>query len=162
MHRLKIGDKLPEFSLQNQDGETINIADHIGIPVVIFFYPKDDTPGCSIEACAFRDDFHKFSIAGVKLFGISSDGVTSHKKFIQKYNLPYDLLSDPNDRIRKLLGVPSGLLGLLPGRVTYIIDSKGTITHIFSDQLNFKKHVKEAIMEIEKFEDRSEHLRHGE
>jgi peroxiredoxin Q/BCP len=148
MTKLKRGDKLPAFTLQNQEGNFINIADYFGKPFVIYFYPKDDTPGCTVEACSFRDNYQDFTDAGARVFGISNDSVASHKNFKRKFKLPFDLLSDPDDLIRKFFGVPTGLLGLLPGRVTYIIDHQGYIVHIFNSQINFKKHVTEAIQVI--------------
>jgi len=145
MANLKIGDKLPLFALQNQDGDLINIAEFIGKPLVIYFYPKDDTPGCTKEACAFRDEYHRFAEEKVTVFGISEDSVASHKKFKLKYNLPFDLLFDENNKVRKEIGVPGDLFGFIPGRVTYIIDNQGIVKHLFNSQINPTKHVDEAI-----------------
>jgi thioredoxin-dependent peroxiredoxin len=112
--------------------------------VVVYFYPKDDTPGCTRESCAFRDQFSDFSDAGAEVIGISSDSVASHKKFAEKHRLPFTLLSDPGGSVRKAFGVPSSL-GVLPGRVTYVIDKKGVVRHAFNSQLNPAKHVEEAL-----------------
>jgi len=143
--KLKIGDKLPEIILKNQDEEDVNLSDFIGKPMVIYFYPKDHTTGCTIQACAFRDDYHTLSELGAVVFGISGDSPATHKSFRRKNNLPFDLLSDSNDQVRKALGVASSMFGLIPGRVTYTIDSQGTIKHIFNSQLEFKKHAENAI-----------------
>ena len=99
-------------------------------PVVIYFYPKDNTPGCTMQACGFRDSYEDFIDLGAEVIGVSSDTVNSHKKFTSQYKLPFTLLSDSDKKLRKLFGVPDKLFGLLPGRVTYIINKKGIITII--------------------------------
>ena len=129
----------------------MDISKFIGKPLVIYFYPKDDTPGCTRQACAFRDEFERFSEAGVIVFGISSDSTDAHRRFKERYDLPFDLLADEQSKVRKLIGVPSGFLGLLPGRVTYIIDNKGIVRHTFSSQLDMTAHVEEALRIIAKF-----------
>ena len=143
---VKIGDRAPAFSLPSESGETVNIGDYIGRrPIVLFFYPKDNTAVCTREACAFRDSYGEFrKIDGAEVFGISSDPVESHKRFSSEYKLPFKLLSDENGGVRELYGVPK-TLGILPGRVTYVIDGKGTVLQIISSQLDYKKHVGEAI-----------------
>ncbi len=146
---MQIGDRLPDFKLQNQDGKWIEVVKLIGKPMVIYFYPKDDTIGCTREACTFRDEYHQFSDIGVLVFGISADSVESHKKFKKKYRLPFDLLADEGNSIRNLFGVPSDLFGLIPGRVTYIIDRQGVIRYIFNNQLNAQKHVEESLRFIQ-------------
>jgi thioredoxin-dependent peroxiredoxin len=148
---IKVGSKIPEFSLPDQDGNLINIKDHIGKNnLVIYFYPKDDTPGCTAEACSFRDQFEVFRDSGAEVFGISSDSVEMHKNFAEKHRLPFRLLSDVNKQARKLFGVPGDMLGLLPGRVTYIVDKTGTVRRIFNSQLNAEKHVSEALEVLKK------------
>ena len=148
---IKVGSKIPEFSLPDQDGNLLNIADFVGKSnLVIYFYPKDDTPGCTAEACSFRDQFVDFQDSGAEVFGISADSVEKHKNFAEKHRLPFRLLSDVNKRVRKLFGVPSDLLGLLPGRVTYIVDKSGTVQHIFNSQFNAEKHVTEALQILQK------------
>ena len=144
--KLKVGDKAPLFSLESQDGETVYLSGLIGkSPVILYLYPKDDTSVCTKQACAFRDSFDEFrDIQGALVFGISSDSVESHKKFSEEYKLPFTLLSDPGGRVRKLYGVPK-TLGLFPGRVTYVIDKEGMVRHIFSSQLDYRKHVQEAL-----------------
>jgi thioredoxin-dependent peroxiredoxin len=141
----QIGDKIPVFTLKNEAHESINIADYIGKPMVIFFYPKDDTPGCTREACAFRDSFEEFSDAGITVFGISADSPESHAAFKKKYRLPFALLADEGNAVRKLFKVPTDLFGFIPGRVTYIVAADGTIKHIFKSQLQVEQHVKEAL-----------------
>jgi peroxiredoxin Q/BCP len=111
--------------------------------VVLFFYPKDDTPGCAKQACAFRDDHEEFGKLDAEVFGVSSDSVDSHKRFARKHSLPFLLLSDEGGTVRKLYGVPN-TFGLFPGRVTYVIDAEGTVRHVFASQLDVDKHVEEA------------------
>lgn len=151
MGKVKVGDNVPFFRLLNQDGKLVDLSVYIGKPIVVFFYPKDETPGCIKEACAFRDSHDQFIAAGANVFGISADSVDSHKSFKLKFNLPYDLLSDENNKVRKTFGVSADLFGLIPGRVTYIIDDQGIVRHIFNNQLNFKKHVDESLKILESF-----------
>jgi peroxiredoxin Q/BCP len=142
---MRIGDKAPDFELTNQLGSKIRLSDLImSRNVVLFFYPKDDSPGCTREACAFRDSYEVFKEAGAEVVGISSDSEDSHQHFADKHNLPYTLLSDKGGNVRKLYGVPK-TLGILPGRVTYIIDKQGVVCHIFNSQLNFERHIEEAL-----------------
>lgn len=146
MNNTLVGSQLPEFTLKDQNGNAFDIQNFIGTNnLVIYFYPKDDTPGCSIEACAFRDQYEDFKDKGAIVIGISSDSPESHKRFADKYNLTFTLLSDEGGKLRKQFGVPTDLFGILPGRVTYIIDKKGIVRHIFNSQFNVKKHVKEAL-----------------
>lgn len=147
--KLGKGDKIPSFKLKDQHDEWVNIDDHIGeSPLVIYFYPKDDTPGCTREACSFRDSFEDFEALNAKVFGISADSPKSHKKFAEKHRLNFTLLSDQSRKVEKQFGVPRSILGLLPGRVTYIVDQSGVIRHVFNSQFNADKHVKEAIRVI--------------
>ncbi len=142
---MKIGDKAPDFTLSNQHGKKVNLYDLLGeSPVVLFFYPKDNSPGCTAEACAFRDSYDVFKESGAEVIGISTDNVYSHLGFAQKHRLPYILLSDPIGRVRKLYEVPK-TLGLMPGRVTYVVDKGRTIRQIFNSQFNVSKHIKEAL-----------------
>lgn len=142
---MKIGDQIPAFELDNQDGIKTNSSDLIGSPVLIYFYPKDDTPGCTKEACSFRDSFEDFVDLGCKVYGISGDSIASHLAFKNKHRLPFDLLSDKGNLVRKKFKVPTNLLGLIPGRVTYIFDSEGKLIHMINSQLNFNKHVAEGL-----------------
>jgi len=151
MASLTIGDRAPNFTLPSATGEKISLQDFIGEKsVVVYFYPKDDTPGCTKESCAFRDSYEVFKDAGAEVIGISGDSIESHQKFAQKYNLPFILLSDSKNEVRKLFGVPSTLF-ILPGRVTYVIDKEGIVRHIFDSMLDFKAHVDEAIKTIKSF-----------
>ena len=141
---LALGDKAPDFTLPAADGRPVSLADYLGRPVVVYFYPKDDTPGCTAEACAFRDQYQDFTQAGAEVIGISSDGPDAHARFAGKHRLPFVLLSDQGGAVRKTYGVPA-TLGLLPGRVTFVLDGDGTIRHMFSSQLRARQHVTEAI-----------------
>jgi len=117
---------------------------------VVYFYPKDDTPGCTAEACSFRDQFADFQDLGAQIVGISSDSVQSHKNFKEKHQLPYILLADTAGEVRKAFGVKGTLFGLVPGRVTFIFDKKGKLIHEFSSQINVLKHVQEAVAILKK------------
>ncbi len=143
--KIQVGDKAPEFTLPSQDGTQVSLSDFRGKKnVIIYFYPKDDTPGCTKEACAFRDQYQIFTDAGAEVIGISGDSQQSHKQFATKYNLPFTLLCDTNNKVRQLYDVPA-TLWILPGRVTYVIDKEGIIRHIFDSMLDFEAHVKEAL-----------------
>ncbi len=142
---VSIGDRAPDFTLESQSGGTVRLGDFIGKKIIVlYFYPKDGTPGCTAEACSFRDNYEVFQKAGAEVIGISSDTVESHGAFVVKHGLQFILLSDKDQAVRKLYGVPS-TLGLLPGRVTYVIDKKGVVRHIFSSQFNATKHISEAL-----------------
>jgi peroxiredoxin Q/BCP len=145
MTELKAGDPAPDFELPDQEGNLVRLRQFRGkSAVVVFFYPKDDTSGCTIEACRFRDDHARFKAAGAEVLGISGDSGASHRKFTAKYNLPFTLLSDAGGRVRKLYGVKK-TLGILPGRATYVIDREGIVRHVFSSQSQPAKHVEEAL-----------------
>ncbi|MDR6846459.1 peroxiredoxin [Flavobacterium granuli] len=142
---LKVGDKIPNFKAKDTNGNDFDSQELIGQKtLVIYFYPKDNTPGCTVQACSFRDEYEDFKDLGAEVIGISSDGVASHQKFAQQYKLPFILLSDSDKKIRKLFGVPSGLFGILPGRVTYVADKTGTIIMIF-DSMMAKRHIPKAL-----------------
>jgi len=143
--QLCVGDVAPNFSLPSQLGGSVQLRNLLEVgEVVLYFYPKDNTPGCTAEAKAFRDSYETFKELGANVVGISSDSVDSHVDFASRCELPFTLLSDAGGAVRKLYGVPS-TLGVLPGRVTYVIDSQGVIRYIFNSQLNSAKHVREAI-----------------
>ncbi|MBS7255515.1 peroxiredoxin [Flavobacterium branchiicola] len=145
---LKIGDIVPNFTAKDSHGETFESQSVLGRkPLVIYFYPKDNTPGCTTEACSFRDQYEDFKDLGAEVIGISSDSVKSHQKFANKYKLPFILLSDKDKRLRQLFGVRNNLFGLLPGRVTYIIDRNGVVIYIF-DSMNAEKHISTALETI--------------
>ena len=148
---LKKGDKVPDFKLKNQNGELFKVADYVGKKnLVIYFYPKDDTPGCTKEACKFRDEFEVFTDLDAMVIGISGDSPESHTEFIEKYNLPFTLLSDENDEVRKAFGVKGKFMDMIPGRVTFIVDKEGTIQYVFDSMSNAEQHVDEAKMILEK------------
>lgn len=144
--KIEVGQKAPAFALKNQDDQTVKLSDAAlkGHWVVLYFYPKDDTPGCTKESCSFRDQYTAFTDAGAEVLGISSDNEKSHKAFAEKYNLPFPLLSDTGGSVRKAYKVPKSL-GLLPGRVTFVVDKQGVVRHAFNSQLNATKHVSEAL-----------------
>ena len=138
------GDKVPSFTLTDQDGKTFDSKTLQGKRHVIFFYPKDNTPGCTQEACGFRDAFEELQEHDVEVVGISSDSVVSHNRFAAKLELPFKLLSDNKGTVRKLFGVKGILLGLIPDRVTFVIDEKGHIIHVVKSMLNIDKHLIEV------------------
>jgi len=147
---LKVGDKIPSFQLKDQSGNDFDIDQYIGnTAMVIYFYPKDDTPGCTKEACSFRDSYEAFTDKNIKVIGISSDDVESHKNFAAKYNLPFTLLADTESEVRTLFGVKKNAFGLIPGRVTYVIDTKGEIIFMYDSQLKAAKHIEESIKAID-------------
>lgn len=152
---LKVGDKAPAFKLKNQDEETISLSGLKGKPVVLYFYPKDDTPGCTKEACNFRDEFPKFGKLKAEIIGISTDSVKSHKKFAEKYGLPFNLLADEKKQVVQEYGVwkEKNMYGrkyMGIERTTFIINSNGRIANIFPkvkvDEHN--KEVMEALKEL--------------
>jgi peroxiredoxin Q/BCP len=142
--RVRVGARAPDFKLPSQSGEMVRLNDFFGKPVVLFFYPQDNTPGRIKEVRAFRDGFEEFGVLDAEVIGVSSDSVESHGAFAEKHDLPFALLSDEGGKVRKLYGVPN-TFGLLPGRVTYVIDEQGVVRHIFSSQLGVERHVQEAI-----------------
>jgi len=147
--KVQVGDRAPDFTLPDQAGKEVRFSDLLGQKsVVLYFYPKDDSPGCTAEACTFRDNYEVFKDEGAEVVGISSDSAASHQKFATKHKLPYILLSDGDKAVRKLYGV-SATLGLLPGRVTYIIDRTGIVRHVFSAQFTPEKHITEALRTLQ-------------
>jgi len=142
----------PDFTLVSQKGETVTLSDLIGNKnIVLFFYPKDKSKGCTQQACAFRDKYAVFKDLGAEVVGISSDDVASHVSFADEFRLPFILLSDKKGKVRKLYKVKS-TFGFIPGRVTFIIDKKGIVRHVFSSQFKPKKHIKEALQALEKIQ----------
>lgn len=147
--KVDVGSRAPNFALPSQSGEMVSLGDFLGEkPVILFFYPKDDTPGCTKEVCAFRDSFEELSNLDAEVIGISSDSVESHKGFAERHKLPFTLLSDEGGKVRRLYGVPNSF-GLFPGRVTYVIDREGVVRHIFSSQIEVEQHVEEALKTLE-------------
>ena len=146
---VKVGDSAPDFTLSSQTGEPISLKDFRGQKaVVLYFYPKDDTPGCTKESCGFRDSYETFTDVGAEVIGISGDSVSSHQQFASKYQLPFTLISDVGNKVRQLYGVPA-TFGLLPGRVTYVIDKEGVVRNIFNSQLNFQGHIDESLKTLQ-------------
>jgi peroxiredoxin Q/BCP len=137
--------KLNGLVLKDQNNNEVRLSDYIGkMPVVLYFYPKDNTPGCTKQACSFRDNYSFFQENNIQIIGISKDSVDSHKDFSEKYNLPFPILSDKNNQLRKLLQVPGNLFGILPGRVTYFIDEKGRVRDVFNNLFEAEKHIEQA------------------
>ena len=150
MSRTDVGDAAPDLELATQSGEPIRLADYRGKKaVVVFFYPKDGTPVCTKEACAFRDAYEDFVEAGAVVIGVSGDSAARHQAFASNHRLPFVLVSDTDGNARRAFGVPKSM-GLLPGRVTYVIDREGIVRHIFSSQFAADRHVQEALNVIRK------------
>jgi thioredoxin-dependent peroxiredoxin len=150
---VKVGDKAPDFTMPSQMGDNVTLSEFFGKKnIVLYFYPKDESPGCTREACSFRDSYEELTNLGAEVIGVSGQSVESHKSFATHYGLPFILLSDKDNKVRELYGVPS-TMGIIPGRVTYIIDKQGVVRHIFSSQIQAERHVEEAkrtLMELEK------------
>jgi peroxiredoxin Q/BCP len=146
MNTIGVGSTIPSFTLKDQNGSLFNVDLVKGKKnLVIYFYPKDDSPGCTKEACSFRDQFDVFTQADALIIGISAQSVQSHLEFASKYRLNYTLLSDEANQVRKLFGVPTNLFGLLPGRVTYIVNKEGKVVFVFNSQIQAEKHIEEAL-----------------
>jgi thioredoxin-dependent peroxiredoxin len=146
---VKAGDPAPEITLPDQDGQQVSLSSYRGRWVVVYFYPADDTPGCTKESCSFRDAYQDFTDAGAEVIGVSGDSVASHKKFAEKHRLPFRLLADEGDVVRKRYGAMgrAGVLGM-KGRITYVVDPEGTVQKVFNSQLQFNRHQKEALATI--------------
>ncbi len=141
---IRIGDKAPDFKLPAQTGDDVTLSEFLGKKnIVLYFYPKDESPGCTREACAFRDSYQVFTDLGAEVLGISGQSVESHKSFASHYGLPFLLLNDQGNKVRQLYGVPASL-AIIPDRVTYVIDKSGVVRHIFNSQYQPEKHVQEA------------------
>ena len=150
----KVGEIVEDFTLPDQDGNTVHLTDFAGSPVVLFFYPKADTPGCTIEACGFRDHFKKLQQAGVVVLGISRDTVKAQKKFQQKYDLPYPLLADADQTVCKRFDVikPKSMYGKLVSgieRTTFVIGPDQRLIHIFS-KVKPEGHAEEVLALLKK------------
>jgi peroxiredoxin Q/BCP len=143
--QIGVGEAAPDFTLTDQRGQSVNLRELLrGRCVVLYFYPKDDTPGCTVEACSFRDQYEVLREAGAEVVGVSSDDQRAHEAFVAKYNLPFVLLSDPGGSVRAAYGIKR-TLGLIDGRVTFVIDREGVVRHAFSSQIRPKKHVEESL-----------------
>ncbi|MCF8256736.1 MAG: peroxiredoxin [Flavobacteriales bacterium] len=150
MAKINVGDMAPDFELKDKDGQKVKLSDYRGKQsVVVYFYPKDETPGCTAQACSFRDSYEDFKAAGAEVIGISSDTGRSHTDFAAHHRLPFILLSDIIGKVRKAYGAYD-LLGLIPGRVTFVIDRDGRVIHRFDSQLSPKKHIDEALAKLQK------------
>jgi len=149
---IDVGDTAPDFRLPALRGGELALSDFRGKKnVVLFFYPKDDSPGCTVEACTFRDAYEDFVEAGAEVIGISSDSLDRHSAFAQRHSLPMQLVSDKGGKVRAQYGVKS-TLGLIPGRETFIIDKTGVVRHVFRSQLQVKKHVEESLQILKKLQ----------
>lgn len=145
MPRVNVGDRAPDFTLPSQTGDPVRLSDLLGDKaIVLFFYPKDDTPGCTAEACAFRDSYEAFTDAGAEVVGISGDSVGSHRRFVAGHRLPFILLSDADGAVRRRYGA-ARWMGLLRARVTFVIDRDGIVRHVFESQFAAAQHVTEAL-----------------
>ena len=146
---LRIGDRLPGFTLKDQDGNDYHSLDRGGDqPLVLFFYPKDFTPGCTKEACSFRDHFEDFTDNGAEVVGISSDSIGMHKKFATRHNLPFTLLSDPKGKVRRQFGIRNAFLNLLPGRETFVFDKEGELVLRYRNSLA-TEHMERALKAVQ-------------
>jgi peroxiredoxin Q/BCP len=149
MKSLQPGDPAPPIVATAQNGERVALADYVGKNVVVlYFYPRDNTSICTAEACAFRDSYEDFTKAGAVVIGVSVDSEASHRDFAAKHRLPFLLVSDADGSIRKAFGV-SDTFGLIPQRVTFVIDKQGTVRHVFSAMFSADKHVAEAAKVVE-------------
>jgi len=150
MSRVDVGDPAPDLTLSTHTGEEISFASYRGKQaVVLFFYPKDGTPVCTKEACSFRDAYEDFCQAGAVVIGVSGDSAARHQTFASSHRLPFVLVSDTEGKARRAFGVPKSM-GLLPGRVTYVIDREGIVRHVFSSQFAADRHVNEALDVVRK------------
>ncbi|HEU4726345.1 MAG TPA: peroxiredoxin [Kofleriaceae bacterium] len=146
MANLQPGDPMPESTLVGPDGPT-KLRDRIGKPLVVYFYPKDETYGCTKEACGFRDQYEDFVAAGADVIGVSRDDAAAHAKFRDHHKLPFTLLSDPGGQVAASWGVKN-VLGILPGRVTFVFDKGGVVRHRFESNVRFGRHVDEALQVV--------------
>lgn len=147
MATIRAGQTAPDFELPGRNGP-VRLSDYRGKQaVVLYFYPKDGTPVCTREACHFRDAYEDFVAAGAEVIGVSTDSAVEHEQFSQQHALPFVLLSDKDGEVARQYGV-SKTLGLLPGRVTFVIDKQGTVQHVFSSQFAAQRHVDEALTEL--------------
>ena len=145
------GDSIPAIALPDADGVEHRSDQLAGRPLVLFFYPKDDTPGCTAEVCAFRDSYSDLQALGAEVWGVSGDDAASHRRFVERHRLPFPLLVDRGNNLRQSFGVPS-VLGLLPGRVTYVIDGQGIVQHVFNNLLDGPAHRREAIAALQRLQ----------
>jgi peroxiredoxin Q/BCP len=149
---MQVGDKAPDFELAASGGKTVRLSDfNDKKTVVLYFYPKDETPGCTAEACKFRDDYEDFTAAGAEVIGVSDDSVASHESFAAKHRLPFLLVSDVGGKVRQQWGVKA-TFGIIKGRVTFVIDRDGIVRHRFDSQIRVGRHVDDALELVKKLE----------
>ncbi len=146
MRNIEVGSIAPDFELIGQNGEVVKLSDFRSKKnIILYFYPKDETPGCIREACSFRDQYEDFTAIGAEVIGVSADSVKSHQKFALNRRIPFILLSDRKNEVRKKYGVSSSIFGLLPGRETFVIDKEGVIKHRFFSQFQIAGHIDKAL-----------------
>jgi peroxiredoxin Q/BCP len=144
--KVQVGDLAPDFSLPDPSNNLVHFADLVKQNIVVlYFYPKDFSMGCTAEACTFRDNYEAFQQAGVTVVGLSSDSVESHQAFVQRHHLPFLLLSDVDGSVQKTYGVQGLFADFFPGRITYIIDRRGIVRNVFSSRVNMRAHVSSAL-----------------
>ncbi|MCK8498688.1 peroxiredoxin [Myxococcus fulvus] len=153
---LKQGDVLPDVTLTGAGNQPVRLKDLVGQKVlVVYFYPRDDSPGCTVQACGLRDQYEDFVAAGAEVVGISGDSVASHQGFAAKHRLPFVLLSDEKGQAREAFGVGASFLGMLPGRVTFVVDRQGIVQDSFESQLRVGEHVRRALELVRSLASRS-------
>lgn len=151
MKTLTIGDTVPHFKAVDHLGNPFDSNEIIGKKIlVLYFYPKDNTPGCTAQACEFRNQYDDFKMLGAEVIGVSGDTIDTHDTFAQRYKLPFRLLDDQDKKIRTAFGVPTSFFGLLPGRVTYVVDLSGTIVFMFDSTFKATQHIAKALAAVEK------------
>ncbi|HEY9617191.1 MAG TPA: peroxiredoxin [Microcoleaceae cyanobacterium] len=145
---LSVGDTAPNFTVKDTNGNTVSLSDYAGKTVVLYFYPKDDTPGCTKEACSFRDNYQQYLDKGIPVFGVSLDDETSHQAFTSKFNLPFPLLADVNGEITKAYDVEGEMNGMrYAKRVTYVIGADGKISQVYTT-VNTETHATDILAAI--------------
>ncbi|MBI3143586.1 MAG: peroxiredoxin [Bacteroidetes bacterium] len=147
---MNIGETLPSFELVDEKGQLFTSVSLVGNPLVIYFYPKDETAGCTAQACSFRDSYTAFDELNAKVIGISADHSAQHARFKEKHHLPFTLLADTDNKVRRLFGLKNDVFGLLPGRETFVFDADGKLIHKFNSQFQVSRHVKESLQALAK------------
>ncbi len=146
---IKIGDRFPSFTLKDHNSNTFDINSFLGKNnLIVYFYPKNETYNCTKQACNFRDDFSTFKDLDCEIIGVSNDSPKSHLSFKNNHNLPFTLLSDRNGEIQKKLELPRNIFGLIPGRITFVIDNKGIVIKIIDSAINMRKHIEDALSSL--------------
>jgi len=145
---MEIGDKMPEFTAITDDGKQLSSSDITGSPCVIYFYPKNETKGCTAQACSFRDNYEDFKEIGAEVIGISHDSVKSHQNFKEHHRLPYILLCDKDKTLRSLFNVKGDLLGLITGRETFVFNANGELIYKFRSQVKIEDHIQNALKKL--------------